>query len=63
VLCLRAWHDLHSERSQGFAGAGLIPWSSIIEWADVHGLDRESALLLVDVIRRLDHDRAEAQGG
>ncbi len=40
-------------------GAGPIPWTAIIEWTRMHGMDREPALLLADVIRYLDVDRME----
>jgi hypothetical protein len=60
-LLVRAWHELHSCRPQGFSGAGLIPWTAIIEWCRFRGLDREATLLVVDVIRKLDHDRAERE--
>jgi hypothetical protein len=58
-LCLRAWADLSTCRSIGMA-TGPIPWTSIIEWADFHELDREAAQILAHVIRQLDIERAEA---
>jgi hypothetical protein len=60
-VCVEAWHDLHSERPLGMAGAGLIPWRSMLEWARFHGLDREAAKVLITVLRKLDHDRAERE--
>jgi hypothetical protein len=57
-MCLRAWGDLSTCRPIGMA-VGFIPWTAIIEWARFHGLDREATQILVDVIRKLDHDRAE----
>jgi hypothetical protein len=60
-MCVHAWHDLHSERQLGFSGAGLIPWSRIVEWCRLRGFDREATLLIVAVIRKQDHDRAERE--
>jgi hypothetical protein len=58
--CIKAWSDLNTCRYIGMA-VGMIPWTAIDAWADRHGLDQESALLLIDVIRLLDCDRSERE--
>lgn len=59
TIVLSCWQDLESCRPLGFAGSGAIPYTAIIEWARVRGLDREWTILLADVIRTLDADRFE----
>jgi hypothetical protein len=61
AMCVEAWHDLHSERPLGMAGAGLIPWRAMLEWARFHRLDREATKVVITVLRKLDHDRAERE--
>ncbi len=60
-LCVQAWHDLHSERPIGMGGAGLIPFTSVLTWAQFHCLDRDVTTILITVLRKLDHDRAERE--
>lgn len=57
--CLHAWSDLGSDRPIGMAGAGSIPWSSVVRWCEVHDFDRDDMRLTIDVIRILDNQRAE----
>ena len=40
---------------------GPIPWTAIVAWCEFHELDRESSVTLVQVIRQLDNERAEAE--
>lgn len=61
LLCIEAWEDLHSCRPVGFAGAGLIPWTAIVEWCRFRELDRDVMQMLVMVLRKLDYDRAERE--
>lgn len=55
------WHRLGTERALGYGGSGPVPLRAITHWADRLGLDSESTMLLIDVIRRLDSDRAERE--
>lgn len=57
--CVRAWHELGTERQLGFA-VGPIPVSKVWAWCDRHGLDGEAEDVLVHVIRTLDNERARA---
>ena len=71
AVVLRAWRDLDSCRPitpyPKAAGdsvvyvpvRGSIPYTAIVEWADVEGLDYESFSLLLSVIARLDGERME----
>lgn len=59
AIVVACWHDLDSCRPIGMAGAGAIPWTAIMQWADLHGMQREMALVLADAIRILDVQRAE----
>lgn len=60
TTCIRAWHDLGTCRSIGMA-AGPIPWTAIVQWCDFFDLDREQTIVLTDVIRHLDNERAAAE--
>lgn len=40
---------------------GPIPLSAIRQWSELRGFDRESTMLLADVIRFLDGKRAERE--
>ena len=40
---------------------GPIPWTAIVAWCEFHELDRDASVALVQVIRQLDHERAEAE--
>lgn len=57
-LCVNAWHQLGADRPLGFAGAGSIPYTALVTWAEVNHLDRESLDLVWSVIHHLDNDRA-----
>src|SRR5690606_33379712 len=59
-IALACWRDLDSERPQGFAAPGAIPWSAIMAWAREMGIWRTQARVLAEIIRILDVDRAEA---
>ncbi len=61
LMCIECWHDLASCRPEGFAGRGSIPFTAILTWADFKQLDRELTAVLIVVIRRLDHERAERE--
>jgi hypothetical protein len=58
-VCINAWCDLGTCRAIGMA-VGPIPWTAIVTWCEVHGLDRETTGLISTVIRMVDNDRAEA---
>lgn len=60
-IVLAAWRDLGTCRPIGMAGAGPIPWTAIVTWADRQALDHDATELLVSVLRRLDADRAERE--
>ena len=57
--CLAAWGDLSTCRAVGMA-MGPIPWTAIVAWCEFHDLDYDTAVLVIDVIRMVDRDRAEA---
>lgn len=56
-----AWHVLGSERAPGYGFMGAIPVRAVTHWADLHGLNFDNTMILVAVISRLDHDRAERE--
>lgn len=58
-LCLTCWTDLDSCRSIGPMGAGAIPYTAILMWAQFQRVDRELTHVLIDVIRILDVARLE----
>lgn len=58
--CVAAWHELATCRPVGF-GVGLIPFTAIVAWAEVEGMDRESTTLLRRVIRYVDNERAKVE--
>ncbi len=60
-ICIQAWNELGTERPVGMAGAMSIPFRATAFWADRNGLDRVAAEILLNVINRLDCDRAERQ--
>ena len=57
-LCVNAWHQLDADRHLGFGGAGAIPYSAIVAWAEVNHLDRDNLNLVWTVIHHLDNERA-----
>ena len=57
---MNAWHDLNTCRAIGMA-VGPIPWTAIVAWCEFHELDRDAAMQLIHVIRKLDNDRAERE--
>ena len=71
AIVLRAWRDLDSCRpvtpypKSGKGDViylpvrGHIPYTAIVEWARVEGLDYDALALLVGVIGKLDADRME----
>lgn len=59
VLCLRAWHELGSDRPVSMAGAGPIPWSTVVRWCEFASLDRPETQVVIDTVRILDNQRAE----
>jgi len=60
-LCMRAWSDLSTCRPVGMT-AGPVPWTAAMEWCRWHGLDHDASAMVWAVIRRLDRNRAEAEG-
>lgn len=60
AMCVRAFHDAGTCRQFGFA-MGPIPMTAILAWADLHGLDRETTILVWDVVHYADGERAERQ--
>lgn len=58
-LCLTCWTDLDSCRLIGPMGAGAIPYTAILAWAQFQRVDRELTHVLIDVIRILDVHRLE----
>ena len=59
AMVLDAWRRLESERPLGFGAVGLIPVLAVIAWAAFRRLDRDLTEMLIDVIQKLDADRAE----
>lgn len=59
VRCVEAWCDLTTTRGIGMA-VGPIPWDKIVKWCEFHGLDHEGTKIMIQVIRKLDVDRANA---
>lgn len=41
------------------SGAGAIPWTAIMEWARLHGMEAAQSMVLAEAIRILDVKRAE----
>lgn len=60
-MCVNAWHQLEGDRHVGMAGAGPIPFTAIVLWAEVNRLDRDMFHALCHVISMLDNDRALAE--
>jgi hypothetical protein len=58
-LCLDAWIRLDTCRPLGWAAAGSIPTTSVLEWCGFKNLDRELTQLVLDVLEILDDDRAK----
>ena len=56
-LVLDAWRDLDSCRPLSERYSGSIPYTALLAWAEVEGLDYDEFTMLKDVIRRLDADR------
>ena len=50
---LRAFWDLSTEREVGF-GVGPIPWSKIVEYGELEGLDLDVMRSFVRVVREMD---------
>jgi hypothetical protein len=57
-MCVNAWHQLEGSRHIGYGVVGAIPFESLVAWADVNRLDRETFELLCIVIAYLDGERA-----
>lgn len=60
-MCVNAWHELDGDRHVGMAGAGSVPYTALVTWAETNNVDRENFELLRYVIRELDNDRAIAE--
>ena len=60
ALFIRAWHDLGTCRQVGM-GVGPIPWTAVMQWAQIEGLDDEAARLLWEVIVFLECRRVERE--
>ncbi len=56
-VCVNAWYELDADRKIGMAGAGAIPFTALVTWAEVNRLDRENFDVLRHVIRYLDNER------
>ena len=54
----QAFQDLFTEKQTGFAGSGVIPWSSILKWGKYHQVDDVDKLMRY--IRALETARNEA---
>lgn len=61
TLCISAWHELGTCRPVGMSGAGAIPFTATLQWAQFRGLDRELTEILLTVINKLDCERAERE--
>ena len=51
---LLAFRRLSSERAWGFGGAGQIPWTRLVAYADWLGLDADAGRHFVAIIEALD---------
>ncbi|TMQ02172.1 MAG: hypothetical protein E6J91_53375 [Deltaproteobacteria bacterium] len=60
AICIRAWHDLGTCRGVGMA-LGPIPVTAIFAWCELEGFDREATMILRDVVRTADNERAERE--
>ena len=58
LFYLQAFNELDTERNHSM-GISRIPWSSMIKYAEYHGLDYEESLELVFIIRRVDNQFCE----
>lgn len=56
-ICVRALRDLNTCRVNGFS-VGAIPFTAFVVWAEAFDLDGELALVVWDVLRLRDVDRA-----
>jgi hypothetical protein len=54
-MVISCWRELETCRDFGM-GIGPIPWTAIVAWAEVVGLDRDATWKLTQVIRKLDND-------
>lgn len=70
ALCVAAWRDLESTRTQivvpiGMGGAVItqssIAWPRVKEWCEFQGLAKDETGIVVSVLRRLDGDRAKRE--
>ena len=51
---INAFNELDTERSHGM-GITQIPWSSIMQYAHIEGMDRQEARDFLTVIRHIDY--------
>jgi len=58
LVAARAFRDLDTCRPIGMI-AGLIPWTAIVTWCDVEGLDAEARRILTAAIRYVDVEQYE----
>lgn len=52
-IYVTAFRELRHDRPQGFT-LGVIPWSSIVKWAEIHGLDADDLEVLHHHIRTME---------
>ncbi len=50
---MKAFHDLGTCRFSGM-GIGSIPWTSIMQYANWYGLEKDVTEAFVDIIREMD---------
>lgn len=54
VFYWNAYHILTSERSSSFGGAGRIPWTATVQYAERYSLTFDEAELFAEIIREMD---------
>lgn len=54
VFYWNAYHILTSERSSSFGGAGRIPWTATMQYAERYSLTFDEAELFAEIIREMD---------
>ncbi len=56
-LCVNAWHQLDADRPVSFAGTLAIPYTALVTWSEVNGLDRQALEIVWSVLHHLDNER------
>lgn len=69
ALCIEALHDLDTERAMAIASGsngqtfwtriqhGPIPWSRVMQWCEIQGLDADNTAMVWSVVHEYDMKR------